>query len=88
MNLRNIVFGGGKSFDLHLVSKYRSALMGFAIIIIVFYHFFNNGGETMIDKVLKICFSQGYTGVDLFMVVSGLGLTFSMNKSENILKGG
>lgn len=38
----------------------------------------------MIDKVLRICFSQGYTGVDLFMVVSGLGLTFSMNKSENL----
>ena len=58
--------------------------MGFAIIIIVFYHFFNNGGGTLIDKALRICFSQGYIGVDLFMVVSGLGLTFSMNKSENL----
>lgn len=60
--------------------------MGFAIIIIVFYHFFNCSGDTMIDKVLRNCFSHGYTGVDIFMVVSGLGLTFSMSKSENLKK--
>lgn len=58
--------------------------MGFAIIIIVFYHFFNCGGDTTIDKVLRNIFAHGYTGVDIFMVVSGLGLTFSMSKSENL----
>lgn len=58
--------------------------MGFAIVVVVLYHFFNNGGETQIDIILQKCFSQGYMGVDIFMVVSGLGLTFSMSKSENL----
>lgn len=58
--------------------------MGFAILIIVFYHFCNQGGTTIIDKVLRGVFSQGYVGVDIFMVVSGLGLTYSMLKNENL----
>lgn len=58
--------------------------MGFAIIIIVFYHFFIDGGETMTDRILRKCFRFGYTGVDIFMVVSGLGLTYSMSKNENL----
>lgn len=58
--------------------------MGFAILIIVFYHFCIRGGSTIIDKILRGVFSQGYVGVDIFMVVSGLGLTYSLLKSENL----
>lgn len=38
----------------------------------------------MIDSALRLLFSQRYVGVDIFMVVSGLGLTFSMSKSEDL----
>lgn len=58
--------------------------MGFAILIIVFYHFCNCGGTTTIDKALRGLFSQGYVGVDIFMVVSGLGLTYSLLKNGNL----
>lgn len=58
--------------------------MGFAIFIIVLYHFFGRGGTTLIDKVFRGLFSQGYVGVDFFMVVSGLGLTYSCLKNFNI----
>lgn len=58
--------------------------MGFAILIIVLYHFCNQGGTTIVDKVLRGLFSQGYVGVDIFMVVSGLGLTYSLSKDENL----
>ena len=76
--------GGYKWLNLGDLSTYRGALMGFAILIIVFYHFCNRGGTTFIDKVLRGVFSQGYVGVDIFMVVSGLGLTYSMLKNENL----
>ena len=65
-----------------LLSEYRGALMGFSIILIVLYHFFGRGGVTTIDKIFRGIFSQGYIGVDFFMVVSGLGLTYSMMKDE------
>ena len=75
---------GGKWACLENLSTYRTALMGFAILIIVFYHFSGRGGTNIVDKVLRIAFSQGYVGVDIFMVVSGLGLTFSLLKNENL----
>lgn len=77
-------WGGQKWIGLRDLSNYRGALMGFAILIIVFYHFCNRGGTTVIDKVLRGLFSQGYVGVDIFMVVSGLGLTYSLLKNENL----
>jgi len=60
--------------------------MGFAIFIIVFYHFCNVGGTTLFDKACRFAFSQGYVGVDIFMVVSGLGLAYSMMKDESLKK--
>lgn len=75
---------GQKWINLSDLSTYRGSLMGFAILIIVFYHFCIRGGSTIIDKVLRGVFSQGYVGVDIFMVVSGLGLTYSLLKNENL----
>lgn len=80
----NCLWGGQKRINLNDLSTYRGALMGFAILIIVFYHFCNRGGITTIDKVLRGLFSQGYVGVDIFMVVSGLGLTYSLLKNESL----
>lgn len=70
--------------NLNDLSVYRGMLMGFAILIIVFYHFCNRGGTTNIDKLFRALFSQGYVGVDIFMVVSGLGLSFSLLKNDNL----
>ena len=77
-------WGGQKWVCLEDLSTYRTALMGFAILIIVLYHFSGRGGINMVDKVIRLVFSQGYVGVDIFMVVSGLGLTFSLLKNENL----
>lgn len=76
--------GGQKWINLSDLSTYRGTMMGFAILIIVFYHFCNRGGTATIDKVLRGVFSQGYVGVDIFMVVSGLGLTYSLLKKEDL----
>ena len=82
--IRDLQLRGGKLLDLSLLSKYRTELMGFAILIIVLYHFCNRGGTSLIDKTARFLFSQGYVGVDIFLVVSGLGLTYSMLKDDNI----
>lgn len=73
----NKCFWEDKWLDLNWLSEYRGQLMGFSIFIIVIYHFCTSGGTTITDIGLRTLFSQGYVGVDIFMVLSGLGLTYS-----------
>ncbi len=80
------MLGGAICVDLTSLSKYRSELMGIAILMIVFYHFCNRGGESVIENKLKFLISQGYVGVDFFMIVSGLGITTSLLKDDDLKK--
>ena len=62
--------------SLSLLSSYRGALMGIAIIWVMLYHLGN------IDvSVISVIFGVGYGGVDIFLFLSGFGLYFSMSKS-------
>lgn len=63
---------------LTLISKYRSALMGFAILWIMFYHYPMHISNTFLFTIK--CY--GYGGVDIFLFLSGLGLYFSMSKNN------
>ena len=72
-----------------LVSKYRNAIMGIAALWVLFFHawipvmpvstaeHFNFFGFT--ERYLK---AIGYCGVDIFLLVSGLGLTFAIKKGS------
>lgn len=62
-------------FQTELLSKYRNELMGFAIIWILFYHF------KLSTPILATIASVGYTGVDIFMFLSGFGLCYSLYKN-------
>ena len=66
---------------LHLsdISKYRSELMGWAILWIMMLHF----TFTQI-KPLGFMAQYGFAGVDIFMMLSGLGLFFSLEKNNDI----
>lgn len=66
---------------LHLsdISKYRSELMGWAIVWIMMLHF----TFTQINP-LGFLAQYGFAGVDIFMMVSGLGLFFSIDKNKSI----
>jgi len=66
-----------KVFKLELLSEHRSAIMGFAMIWVVLYHY-------QLKGFLSYPFMVGYTGVDLFMFVSGLGLYYSMYKDNDV----
>lgn len=67
-------------FDLHQISQYRQQLMGFSIIVIVLFHspvLFNNDIGWFIHNI-------GNIGVELFFLLSGMGLFYSLHKSADI----
>jgi peptidoglycan/LPS O-acetylase OafA/YrhL len=61
-----------------IISKYRSELMGFAIIWVILYH---SGNIPFFNSVTSI----GYGGVDIFLFLSGYGLFFSSMKKDSII---
>lgn len=68
-----------KIFELSDISKYRSQLMGWAIVWIMMLHF------TFIQiKPLGFIAQYGFAGVEIFMMVSGLGIYFSLDKNNDI----
>ena len=66
-------------FVLNDISVHRSLLMGYAIIWIMMLHF----TFTQIKPIGFIA-QYGFAGVDIFMMMSGLGLYFSLEKDNNI----
>jgi peptidoglycan/LPS O-acetylase OafA/YrhL len=63
--------------NVQLISKYRSELMGFAMIWIMLYHYF---GKNNIVSLGNLIFQIGHCGVDIFLFLSGFGLIFSIHK--------
>lgn len=66
--------------NLSLISKFRTELMGFAMLLVVWHHLPMNINLTVYD-FLK---SNGGFGVDVFLLLSGMGLYFSTSKGLNI----
>lgn len=68
-------------FHLADVSTYRSEIMGVAIIWIMMYHLYGSFPE-----IQFLCSLQrvGYCGVDLFFLLSGMGLFFSLVKNMDL----
>jgi len=68
-----------------LVSKYRSAIMGFAALWILFFHVCGtvitaeHPAAAWIEARIK---RFGYGGVDIFFLLSGMGLTYAISKSK------
>lgn len=69
-------------FDLALLSKYRTQLMGVAMLWVMFRHSEFNDSES--DFIIRLIHRSGYGGVDVFFLLSGLGLYFAYNKEKNI----
>ncbi len=70
--------------DFLLISKYRGALMGFASLWIIFFHEWlkvldNHPVGSAIEGYIK---SIGFCGVDIFLLLSGIGLYFSINSKK------
>lgn len=74
-----------KKITYEIISKYRTLLMGVAIISILIYHFtedcFTSGHNySGLIRIYKIVI--GSSGVDIFLLLSGLGLYYSYKKNN------
>ncbi|MBQ3265375.1 MAG: acyltransferase [Ruminococcus sp.] len=65
---------------LSLISKYRTHIMGAAMMWIMWFH----SAFTGKTEVFHFIHNIGFYGVDMFLLVSGLGLYFSMRKSKSV----
>ena len=68
-----------KFFEIQDISTYRSELMGWSILWIMMLHF----TFTQI-KPLGFIAQYGFAGVEIFMLVSGLGLFYSLHSNHDI----
>lgn len=69
-----------------LLSHYRGAVMGFAALWIFFFHEWQTiSGEHLrmlwVEIFVKVI---GFCGVDIFLFLSGIGITYSIAKSKNV----
>jgi len=64
--------------ELSLISKYRTQLMGIAILWVMLFHSGIHSGVFLLDYLASI----GYGGVDIFLFLSGFGIYFSLNKKK------
>ena len=69
---------------LALINRYRSPIMGFAALWIVFFHFwqplFAEGAPAALFYAENVTKRLGFEGVDMFFLLSGMGLTYSIGK--------
>ena len=67
--------------EINLLSKYRAALMGVAMLFIAVFH-----STLTIDNIIGLRFIKfaGDIGVDIFFFVSGIGMFYSFLKTTDI----
>lgn len=70
--------------SLDTINKYRSAVMGFAALWILFFHMWQplfskdaSGALFYVENVVK---RLGFEGVDIFFLLSGMGMTYAIGK--------
>ena len=70
---------------LDRISKYRTILMGIAMLWVVFHHC-NCLTHYNINKIIAFpCLNMGYLGVDMFLFLSGFGIYCSLTKNSDVL---
>lgn len=70
-----------KNGGYQLLSQYRSQLMGFALLLIMLFHAYNlNFGVPSLDYAKSLC----YLGVDVFILLSGLGVYGSIVRNTEL----
>ena len=72
-----------------LLSKYRGAIMGIAAIWILIFHEWlqltvtpEDGSHHIINMLERYIKAIGFCGVDIFLMLSGIGLTFAIKKDS------
>ena len=76
-----------KKITYKILSDYRNFIMGIAMISIIIFHFAEDSmnAKYMYNGITKLFKTNiGSAGVDLFLMMSGLGLVYSMKKNSDI----
>ena len=70
--------------EVEQLNKYRVPLMGFAALWILIFHAWLPvfDGYVLLFKIEKYVKIIGYYGVDIFFLLSGIGLTYSIKKGN------
>ncbi len=63
--------------EYRILSRFRSELMGFAMLWVMLFHA-SGAGFTLHSTILDGIFSLGFGGVDVFILLSAMGLTMSL----------
>ncbi len=67
------------------ISKYRKELFGISAIAIVLFHIgtYTNllPSTWLVGKIVLLIFEVGNSGVDIFVLLSAIGLTYSLKKN-------
>lgn len=63
-------------FNVQDISKYRGQLMGIATLLVIFGHSVGNG--VAMPRWMESLCGLSSVGVDIFLLVSGLGLWYSL----------
>lgn len=70
-----------KQFSYEYLSKYRNVLMGLQIILIIAFHFAGDAYYTRDSRIIQLFYKYiRSSGVDMFLLLSGIGLYFSWKK--------
>ena len=76
-----------KKLSFNIFSKYREVIMGIAVLSILLFHFTEDCSLANINYhgIVKLYRTYiGSSGVDIFLLLSGLGLYYSFSKNNNI----
>lgn len=69
-----------KNNNINLLSKYRPQLMGLAMLLILIFH---TGIDVSNINIIRSLKDIGDVGVDIFLLLSGIGLYFSYTKNSD-----
>lgn len=68
-----------RNFNLGDISRYRTELMGLSALLVLFCH---SIAYLKMPKMLLYAISFSNIGVDLFLFLSGMGMWYSLSKSD------
>lgn len=77
---------GKKCITWEILSRYRAQLMGIAIIWVILYHGNEYGMVLPKLDIINFFLEKGRGGVDVFLLLSGLGLYYSFSKTPDIVR--
>ncbi len=75
-----------KEYNFNQISQTRGDLFGISALLIIVFHsinLLNASPSPLINNIFKIILHYGNIGVDVFLILSGVGLYYSYSANEN-----